>query len=272
MKTRRLCATTLIAALAMSLISGTTANAATGVVGGSLDSKGTVTIKQGEAGGGEDTKDPEDPAKPIKPDPGEVTTNDDTGTLIIQAVSNLQFGDIETGTTAKTSYAKEVDAKDEDDAAIKRGAYVQWSDLRDTARSYSLSAAMTKQFTKTSSTETLAGSTIDYTNGIMNSEQPLALWPETGMLTSFQLTEDGASKKVVSTGTVGTGALTGKGEYFVEYGQSAGWAPASHLGANKGVADTANKAVQLTIPQATVATMTTGNYEAVVTWTLSVEP
>lgn len=270
MKTRYLCATTLIAALGLSLISGATANA-TETIDSSVDAKGNVTIIQGEAGGGEDTKDPEDPIEPIVPDPGEVTTNPDKGTLIIQAVSNLNFGPISTGTTTQTEYARAVSLKDADGDA-PRGAYVQWSDLRDTERSYSLTAELETQFTKDGGTEKLTGSTIDYTNGIMNSEQDKTIWPEKEMKSSFQLTETGGSEKVVTTGTVEPDTLTGKGEYFVEYGQSDSWDAAAHVGANKGLAGSADESVQLTIPQKTVATMTTGDYEAVVTWTLSVTP
>ncbi|MHC5372854.1 WxL domain-containing protein [Enterococcus sp. LJL120] len=271
MKKRSLCATTLIAALGLSLVGATTAAASTGVVGNSVVSSGSVEVTQGEAGGGDDTKDPENPTVPIKPDPGEVTTPEETGTLIIQAVSNLYFDGITTGTDAITTYARANTSTDAN-GSISRGAYVQWTDIRNDERGYTLTAALTKQFTKASGTEELTGATVTYNNGIMNSAQDVGIWPESGMLSSFELDESGQAKTVVNTGTVAADALTGKGEYFVEYGQSADWVADDHVGANKGVTDSANTSVSLFVPKTTRSIMTTGTYEAEVTWTIAVQP
>ncbi|MDH6363793.1 hypothetical protein M2139_000630 [Enterococcus sp. PF1-24] len=271
MKVKSLCASVLVAALGMTLIANGTVEAASGNVGGSLDSKGTVEIIQGEVGGGEDTKDPEKPGSEVTVDPDEVTTNEDTGTLLIQAVSNLQFGTIETGTTAKTANAKAVTLTDKaTSAAVTRGAYVQWSDIRSGDYGYTLTAELTKQFTKTDdATQVLNAATIDFANGIMNSDQGVANWPEANMLSSLQLTEDGGSQTVVTTNS---SDKKGKGEYFIEYGQSATWDANNHVGANKGSANTADSSVTLTVPATTVASMVVGDYEADITWTLSVNP
>ncbi|WP_265459921.1 WxL domain-containing protein [Enterococcus sp. HY326] len=271
MKKRSLCATTLIAALGLSLVGATTAAASTGVVGNSVVSSGSVEVTQGEAGGGGDTKDPENPTTPITPDPGEVTTPTETGTLIIQAVSNLYFDGITTGTDAVTTYARANTSTDAN-GPISRGAYVQWTDIRNDQRGYTLTAALTTQFTKVGGTETLQGATISYNNGIMNSSYDVGIWPEAGMLSSFTLDESGDSATVVDTGTVAADALTGKGEYFVEYGQSADWVADDHLGANKGVTDSADTSVSLFVPRNTVGLMTTGDYAAEVTWTIAVQP
>ncbi|WP_314060616.1 WxL domain-containing protein [uncultured Vagococcus sp.] len=269
MKIQQVLTTVTIASLGLVLLAPN-ALAATGVVGGNLPSAGTVTVKEGEAGGGEDKKDPEDPDKEVETDPGEVTENPDTGSLIIQAVSNLRFGEIKTGVTAQTPFAKPTMIKPVDDSgvagtAVERGNYIQWADIRggETNFGYTLSAALTQQFVNDADAE-LTASTISFNNGMMNSSATYANWGNLDK-TAFVLSEEGGSQNVV---TADKDTKKGKGEYFVEFGQSAAWDTANHPGTG-GQANTAANSVQLTVPKATASTMAVGDYEGIVTWTLA---
>ncbi len=269
MKFQKILTTAAVASLGMVLLAPN-ALAASGVVGGDLSSKGTVTVEEGEAGGGKDKKDPEDPDKEVETDPGEVTENENTGSLIIQAVSNLRFGTINTGVTAQTPFAtptmvKPVDESGIAGAAVERGNYIQWADIRggETNFGYTLSAELTQQFKNQADAE-LKASTISFNNGMMNSSADYDSWGNLAQ-TTFVLSEEGGSQNVV---TADKATKKGKGEYFVEFGQSSNWDTSSHPGA-VGTAGTAGSSVQLTVPKATASTMAVDDYEGIITWTLA---
>ena len=263
MKFQKILSTALVASLGLTLL------APNALAASELGSKGTVTVKEGTAGGGEDSKDPEDPDKEVEVDEEEVTTNPDKGSLIIQAVSNLRFGEIETGVVAQTPFATATMVKplDEDGKpmdAVERGNYIQWADIRGGDNfGYTLTAELTQQFKNDSDAE-LKAAKISFANGMMNSSADYANWAKLDRA-AFELSEDGGSINVVSADQA---AKQGKGEYFVEFGQSANWDATNHPD-GQGQADTAAESVQLTVPKATASTMATGDYEAVVTWTLA---
>ncbi|MCA5014146.1 MULTISPECIES: WxL domain-containing protein [unclassified Enterococcus] len=277
MKFTRLCAASLVAVIGLSTLGSTQAFAADDAT--ELDSTGKVTITEGEVGGGTDTKDPEKPTEPITDGGGEeITTQPNKGPYGIQAVSNLNFGTFsrQSATVEKFSqpvkiYGAEKDAlgnpvitdgkltADMNDERL-RGQYVQWADLRDGGNGYQIQAKMTEQFANGSNK--LVGATIDYSNGILNyNTAQLGTMPKMGA-TVFQLTEDPAASAVV-VATADAGA--GKGEYFAEYGQSAGFVGVDGI---ENTLDTTGSSVKLTVPAAVAASAPTGDYVAKVTWTM----
>lgn len=61
----------------------------------------------------------------------------------------------------------------------------------------------------------------------------------------------------------------GKGRYAIEFGQSATFDKNdTFAGKGNGVADTAKKAVQLTVPNKTASNMAQGVYNAKITWSV----
>lgn len=279
MKLRSLCAATLVAAFGVAVVGTSTAEAAPN----ELASKGKVTVIEGITDGNDGNK--EDPEKPTEPivDPGgeEITGNPDGGSLVIQVVSNMDFGSIERSTSAVTKSAKAVEiegavtdpvtgevvldanGKAQGDGVVRsRGQYVQWADLRkDTTSGYTLSAKMTQQFKEAGGAE-LTGATIEYSNGIINSAS-LGTWGKIDK-TMFELN---ATDSVVVASA--TGAGVGKGVYFVEYGQSTDYVDAAGT-ANP--TDTTGNSVFLKVPAATASSVPTDvQYNAVVTWTLTAE-
>lgn len=278
MKLTKLCAASLLAVIGASTIGGTQAFAV-GDEAASLNSTGKVTVTEGEVGGGTDTKDPEKPTEPITDGGGEeITTQPNKGAYGIQAVSNLNFGTFsrQAATVEKYSAPVKIYGAVTDDlgnAVVTggkltadmsderlRGQYVQWSDLRDGGSGYQIQAKMTEQFTNGSNK--LTGATIDYSNGLLNyNTAQLGEMPKMGA-TIFQLTEDPqAAATVVATAAAGAG----KGEYFAEYGQSAGFVD---VNGTENTTDTTGTSVKLTVPAAVAASAPTGDYKATVTWTM----
>ena len=279
MKLRSLCAATLVAAFGVAVVGTSTAEAAPN----ELASKGKVTVTEGTTDGNDGNKqDPEKPTEPIV-DPGgeEITGNPDAGSLVIQVVSNMDFGSISRSTNAVVKEAKPVEIEGavtdpvtgevvldangnaQGDGVVRsRGQYVQWADLRkDTTSGYTLSAKMTQQFKETGGAE-LVGATIKYSNGIINSAA-VGTWGQIDS-TSFTL-DDTNSVNVASA----TGAGVGKGVYFVEYGQSTDY---KDISGTANPTDTTGKSVFLNVPAATASSVPTDvQYNAVVTWTLTAE-
>lgn len=278
MKLTKLYAASLLAVIGASTVGGVQAFAA-GDEAASLNSTGKVTVTEGEVGGGTDTKDPEKPTEPITDGGGEeITTQPNKGAYGIQAVSNLNFGTFSRQAATVEKYAAPVKiygavTDDLGNAVVTggkltadmtderlRGQYVQWSDLRDGGSGYQIQAKMTEQFTNGSNK--LSGSTIDYSNGLLNyNTAQLGEMPKMGA-TIFQLTEDPqAAATVVATAAAGAG----KGEYFAEYGQSQGFVDVNGI---ENTTDTTGSSVKLTVPAAVAASAPTGDYKATVTWTM----
>lgn len=254
---------TLIATLGLALCSTTVLAAP-----GELISDGKVEVTEGTAGGTEENpKDPEDPEKEVEPKEP-IIVNPDKGSLVIQAVTALDFEKIETGVSKINKTAKEVTVNQvEGEKEVNRGHFVQWTDIRSSDNfGYTLKAELTKQFTNESAegaSNTLDGSSITYSNGMMNSLANFEYWGNLDKPT-FELTEEGSVNVVTADGK----DKVGKGEYFVEFGQSDDWNSEDHPSGNGGVAGTAKDSVELTVPAATASTMATGDYVAEITWTL----
>lgn len=256
----------------------------TTIVGGiSVPLTSSAAKSTGKVKVGVGTIDPTDPiVDPENPntEPGIDSSNpgleggdDPLGPLSITNTSTLDFGEIQTGNskiTQPANYFSVVDSENKEVA--KRGHIVSWSDIRGTNAGYTITAAMTKQFSLADNSKKLGGATITYTNPLLETKAiNSTIAPSlTADATSFELGEDGAATKVVEAAN-GKGA----GTYVLEFGQSAEYDATNQVVGNpaiqKGV-DTTGNSVFLDVPAATAASMTVGDYTAEVTWTISAIP
>ncbi|WP_271496239.1 WxL domain-containing protein, partial [Enterococcus sp. 5H] len=124
----------------------------------------------------------------------------------------------------------------------------QWRDIRAGGTfGYTVTAEMTQQFTGASS-NTLSGSTIDFSNGFISpqGDNTNTVPTDPG---AFQLTEGGGATTVV---TANQAAQEGKGRYIMAFGNS--------------TESTEANSVKLTVPAATASNMAVDTYTAKVTW------
>lgn len=259
MKVRSLCASTLLAVFGVSIL-GTASPVFAATT--ELDSTGNVTVEEGTAGGdNQGTVDPENPSEVLpKPDPntpGE-NTNPDTGSLVIEKTTNLDFGSIKTSANTVTSNAKPMSFAGGEKT---RGAYVQWADVRAGGTyGYTITAQLSQQFT--SGSNVLSAATIDFSNGMIAAQGDNTNVGPSNSLTAFQLTEDADDAKPVVTAS--KTAKEGKGRYVMEFGQSAS--------STAGTPETETNSVLLTVPAATASNMAVGDYTAKVTWKITAAP
>lgn len=251
MKVKSLCATALI-------VIGGTVLAATPSFATSteLTSKGSVEVKEGQAGGdSQGTIDPENPANKLpEPDEGSPAenTNPDTGSLVIEKTTDLSFGQIATTAGTVNKYAAPMSFGE----TGKRGAYVQWADIRSGGTyGYTITAELTKQFT--SGTNVLTGSTITFTNPLQEAEGGNENIAPSTVNGNVVLSKESGAVTVINANKTNK---EGKGRYIVEFGQS-NVSPS-----------TVDKSVQLTVPATTASNMATGSYEATVTWKIAAVP
>lgn len=260
MKLRSLCATTLVAVVGLSLVGGVSAHADTAT---EMTSTGRVIVGEGvinPPGTGGTSVDPEDPTKVLPEVPGVIEENPNTGAMMVTHVTNLDFGTIQTSTQEVSAYAAPISFT-ADGSTQKRGAVVQFGDIRTTAHGYTVTANLTQQFKGATSNGTLNGATITFTNPITETEAG----------------STGTAPTIASTVTVGetSGAQTvatatkdgtnGKGLWVVEYGQSSAYAGTN---ANATPGTDANS-VQLKVPSYTAQSMKEDTYTAKVTWTIT---
>lgn len=222
-----------------------------------LDSTGTVEVQEGTSGGSStETVDPEKPGS-VLPTPDtdspKENTNPDTGALIIEKTTDLNFGTVKTSANEVTQFAQPMKFNS---GADKRGSYIQWSDVRSGGTfGYTITAQLTQQFTDASSNK-LSGSTIDFSNGAANPQSGNTNTVPSNVTTAFQLTEaaNDAKTVVVADKT----KQEGKGRFIMAFGQSS--------------ASTESNSVKLTIPAATASNMVKGTYTAKVTWKIVAAP
>ncbi|MHC5374444.1 WxL domain-containing protein [Enterococcus sp. LJL120] len=288
MKFKSLCATTLLTVIAVGTLAPAVAGAAS--TPHSVVSEGRVTVGTEDLDPTDPIIDPEDPDNPggIDPDNPEITPGENPGTLGITNVTKLNFGTINVGTTQQDYYAAAVDVEVFTDEtlttkqAVKRGAMVQFGDNRGLNYGYDVSVRMTRQFqlvtatdpttgaaTAWDTTKTLAGSTITYSNGIMETKSTNTATPGTLNETLAPITESGNSVPVVEAG-----ANEGQGKYVLEFGQSEDY---DYANANLVVSPGANpgtdaSSVKLNVPLDTLSKLTVGNYTADITWTITSGP
>ncbi|MFD2307954.1 WxL domain-containing protein [Enterococcus termitis] len=227
-----------------------------------LTGKGTIIYKEDDSTN--EITDPEKPGETI--DPGEeITVNPNGGPITIDAVSNLDFGEQTIGVspTAQTYKAAALVTKDASANDITRGHFVQWTDKRaGNDHTYEIRANLTQQFKN--GTNLLNGATIAYSNGMLNSDMPVANWP-TATPKNLVLTEDGGSQQVFDN-TASTGAI-GLGTYTAEFGQSAADVTNVRNDVSTGLA---GDSVVLTVPAG--LSISTGTYQADVTWSIEYTP
>ena len=282
MKAKTLCATVLTAVIAASLVGGVTASADT--VQKSLAGNGTVEYVEDTGSNGK--LDPEDENKEVTPkDENDVTENPSTGfgSITIDRVAALNFGQQKVSTKTETYAAKEISLSQTDlDGAnpvdVVRGPFVQWTDKRAGAdHTYAVKAELTKQFTlkgAAADPAKLNKATLRYTNGVLNSTQKdLSLWPAgnpNNLELAFGEGNAAAGQQMVFNNTTSTGAV-GLGTYTAEYGQSADFTAAdiAREGAPTTGIGQASNSVFLDVPAQTIEL---GTYEAEITWSIEYTP
>ncbi|PTO36544.1 MULTISPECIES: WxL domain-containing protein [Enterococcus] len=255
MKLRTFSSAAIIAAIALgSVIPATSAFADEK----DLDSVGSVRVLEDDG-----TEEPTGPIDPEKPDTElpivtwpEVNPNPDRGPLMIENVTNLEFGEIMTSANRVEKHAEAVQISD----GTERGNFVQWRDTRAGGTfGYELQAKLTQQFTGVESdTNVLTGSTIDFANGFMEAdvrdgenENPAP----TVTNNAFTLAYGDAAETVV---TANEENREGKGRYIMAFGDSR--------------EETAGTSVKLSVPANTATNMALDDYEAIVTWSLVAAP
>lgn len=249
MKTTSLCALSLVTILGGVMLGGGSASADAL----QLDSTGKVIVTEGQITPDDKTPDPEHPDKDL-PDNPDIPVNPDAGSLIIQRVSNMDFGTIKTSGTTVTANAKPITIGEGE----TRGAIVGWSDIRAGGTfGYTITAELAQQFTGATATNVLNGATIDYSNGLAVAAGENKNVVPSNVATAFQLTQDGGAKTIVTADKV---QKEGKGSYVMEFGQSD-----KYVG-TEGTAGTDKTAVKLTVPTATASNMALDTYTAKVTW------
>lgn len=223
-----------------------------------LDSTGSVRVLEDDG-----TEEPTTPIDPEKPDTElpevewpDVEVNPDRGPLMIENVTNLEFGEIRTSANRVEKHAEAVQLSDN----TERGNFVQWRDTRAGGTfGYELQASLTQQFTGVESdTNVLTGSTIDFANGFMEAdvrdgenENPTP----TVTNNAFTLAYEGGAETVV---TANEENQEGKGRYIMAFGDSRD--------------ETAGTSVKLSVPANTATNMAIDDYEAIVTWSLVAAP
>lgn len=255
MKLRTLCAAALVA----TFVGGAAVSAAPL---DPMDTTAKVTVENGKIDPGDGVTDPEIPdtklpvVPEIKPNP-----NPEMGALEISHAPNLDFGKIKTATKEVKSFAAATEFTDSASVKQRRGSIIQFGDLRTDANGYTVTAALTTQFTQGSNK--LGGATITFANPY-SATAAGATGAKPSNIAGFTLGEAdstyGGAQHVVSAKDV---VNEGKGMWTVEYGSSELVSPGN---------DTTGKSVELAVPANTASSMAGGNYEAIITWTMSATP
>ncbi|WP_265456012.1 WxL domain-containing protein [Enterococcus sp. HY326] len=294
MKVRTLSAAALLAVLGVATVAPVAADATAQTH--SLNNTGKIVIEAGELDPETDPViDPEKPTESIDPkDPDLEKPGTPPGQIGMLLASPLDFGTLKVKSTTQTATAAAYMAGplaadgssvvtdwDSDADKVERGNIVTWGDMRGTDAGYTITAQMTQQFTHiTDTSKALTGSTLTYNNALLATRPDETTGDTTGGLipaNNFTLGIDGAAAATATTigataadTTIADSQLIvnaakdfGGGHFTLEFGQSAGYTGTA------GTKDTAGKAITLTIPQATSQNMSTGTYEAVITWTMN---
>ncbi|WP_314067037.1 WxL domain-containing protein [uncultured Vagococcus sp.] len=252
MKLQKLTSAVLLSALVLG--SGATAFAAADTTTG----KGTIKYVESTEPVG--PTDPEKPGEIVKPkDEEEIVENKDKGTLQVNLVSNLKFGEVDLTTGAGKYFALPTNLVDADGQPIERGNYVQVSDIRGDGafKGWELKAAVTKPFTQATSGNILKGAEITFMNPHVDSTQPEDLQPVAK--STFTLKTDGTPNTETA---LNASSGTGWGTHTVEFGRPA------NIGKNPIAVPTMGESVQLDVPANTPLSLTEA-YVAEITWTIA---
>ncbi|MCA5013657.1 MULTISPECIES: WxL domain-containing protein [unclassified Enterococcus] len=174
----------------------------------------------------------------------------DPGTFGVFAVTPLEFG---SGHSTLTASSKTYNADLYDNGNnVKSANFVSFYDVREASRDYKLSAQITSEFQTTGGAK-LNGATLEYKNTWVN-DYANSVAPK-GLKASATVTKD-ASTPLIENSAAGTTA--GYGQHDLVFGER----KADNTG-------NAKESVILTIPTADNAVVVAGDYNAVITWTLS---
>ncbi|WP_271004824.1 WxL domain-containing protein [Listeria seeligeri] len=204
------------------------------------DSKASVNFKAGT--GIVNPVDPTDPTQPLDPiDPSNPTDpgTGNTGSLTLDYVSSVSFGE------------QEVSSSEQTYSATSRKPFIQVSDRRGTGKGWSVTATASS-FQDEDDASSLAGATLSFKNGESASASTTTSSPTASQ--NVNLPTDGTSiVKVVSAKET-----EGKGTWINRW-----------FGATPDDTDSLNDNVKLTIPGGSA---TLGSHEATISWTLSDAP
>ncbi|NKC68419.1 WxL domain-containing protein [Vagococcus fluvialis] len=255
MKAKTLCA----AVLSTLILGGTVASAAEAPTH-PMTTNGHVTVENGKVDPEPGVTDPEKPDEKlpdlpdVKPNP---TDPENMGPLEISHAPVLQFGTVQTDTKDVTKYAAANKFKNAAGEDQTRGAILQFGDLRTDANGYTVNAKMTKQFTQTTGTGELTGSTITFTNPFSATADG-----STGTTPGFETKVELAYNESALVATAENADKAGKGMWAVEYGSSK----------NVNAEDTTESSVELLIPANTASSMAGGAYVSDIEWSITAAP
>ena len=247
MKAKTLCA----AVLSTFILGGVVASAAPG---DPMTTQGHVTVEEGTIDPDTGVTDPEKPDEKlpelpdVKPNP-----NPEMGPLEISHAPELQFGTVKTSTGEVSTFAAP-NTFTTADGEQKRGAILQFGDLRTDSNGYTVSAKMTKQFTQ--GADELTGATITLTNPWSSTATGA-----TGIKPAFEPEVLLEYDKSAIVATAENAEKVGKGMWTVEYGSST----------NVNTDDTTANSVQLVIPANTASSMAGGSYTSDIEWSIVAE-
>lgn len=241
MKKTKLVTSVVAVALGLTLV-------APSALAASLTGNGTINYT-------EDTSvtkpvDPENPDEDIDEiDPGEGNTNTTPGSLTVDFVSHLKFGDNVVTTEEGKYYAAPTNIGTTD-APELRGNFVQITDKRAADKrgdGWKLTAELTEQFT--AGALKLDGATLNYANAFVNTKDGNDL----ADVAAFTLAEGTAVDVLSADVTDAADKDKGWGTYTIEFGRP----------------DTAtmDKSVELTVPK--TVQMAAETYTAEITWTIA---
>lgn len=236
-----------------------------------IEGKGTIQYRENDnpENDGKEVVDPENPDEKIEVEEEDGSNNNDKkGTLRVDFLSNLKFGEQDITTGVGQFNASATNGTNKDGEAVKRGNFIQVTDKRGNSnQGWTLSAEVTKAFTNTAG-DVLDGAEITYTLPYVNSSQKAANFPVATSNATLETT--GSNKSAVEMAKADAGK--GWGAYTIEYGRPALDAAGDVVeeGGSGVIATpaTMDTAVSLKVPANSPLDITSA-YVAEITWTIA---
>ncbi len=274
----------LIALLAASTVGGSIVLADEATEAKTIKSVGRVEVGDATDTGDDKVKtlDPETSGYLVQPGKtnglDQMVVNQLKGPMKIERVPNFDFGKIEPSANDvlvfanNYDYKKNVAAKDQPENLkdVKRGAIIQFADVRNDKFGYTIKASMSEQFKNTDS-KMLDGSTITLNNGIIKTEDSNEnTAPSVFTQAGLKLSQGDKGLNGPAVDVAVAKADEGKGRFAIAYGQSDTFDSTDKF-AGKGTSkvNSAHESVQLMVPNKTASNMAKGNYTSTITWTIS---
>ncbi|WP_314208593.1 WxL domain-containing protein [Vagococcus salmoninarum] len=260
------------AVLLSALVLGVTAPAAFAAEEAlSIPGKATIQYTENDESDDKGTgnvTDPENPDKKVEVDEDNGSNNNDKkGTLRVDFLSNLKFGETKITTSAGEYYATPtvattVNSDGSEGVKVDRGNFINVTDQRadGTPKGWKLSAEVTKAFSN--GTVALDGAELTYTLPYVSSTQKAVNFP-TAVPTATLSATSGST--LMATADAGKGW----GAYSIEYGRPSLDADGKVVEDGSGVTPaTMAEAVKLNVPANTPLDITSA-YVAEITWTIA---